>query len=61
MTKRDGGVTLRLFGALRQAAGGYDIQLEAGAGTVREALAKFAASLVLRSERYFAEWQRGRR
>lgn len=36
-------MTVRLYGPLRHAAGGRDVQLEAGATTVKDALAQLAA------------------
>jgi len=43
MTDDGNHVTVRLYGPLRQAAGGRDVQLEAGATTVKDALAQLAA------------------
>lgn len=43
MESGNGAVTLRLYGALRQAAGDRDVRLTAGAKTVGDALAQFAA------------------
>jgi molybdopterin converting factor small subunit len=42
MSATDGTVTLRLYGSLRQAAGGKEVELEAGAETVQELLQRFA-------------------
>ena len=43
MTNNGNRVTVRLYGPLRHAAGGRDVQLEAEAMTVKEALAQLAA------------------
>ena len=43
MSTKDGTVTLRLYGALRQAAGGREVELETPGGTVQELLQRFAA------------------
>ncbi len=41
MTAKNGTVTLRLYGALRQAAGGREVELECAEATVGELLTRF--------------------
>ena len=44
MSSNGSRVTLRLYGPLRQAAGGRDVELDSAAATVKEALAQLVAS-----------------
>ena len=44
MSSNGSRLTLRLYGPLRQAAGGRDVELDSAAATVKEALAQLVAS-----------------